>query len=70
MEKIVTKSATNYSSLSFIFKFVFCINSYEFYQLGENDDLIGLLIHYNQKKKKHIISFIMEKYIQEIKLYP
>lgn len=51
MMNIVVKGLTKYSSKPFIFKFVFYINSYEFYKIQKNDNLIGLSIHKNENKE-------------------
>ena len=56
MEKLITIGHTKHSSKSYIFKFVFYIHSYELFKLAKHDDLIGLVIHYNQKGEK-IYSF-------------
>ena len=50
MINIVKKSL--YSTKIFILKFIFYINSYEFFQIQRKDNLIGLLIHYNENKEK------------------
>ena len=57
MKKAVTMGKTKYSSKSYIFKFVFYINSYEYFKLSKNDNLIGLFIYYNQNKEKTYLFF-------------
>ena len=57
MEKAVTMGKTKYSSKSYIFKYVFYINSYEYFKLSKNDNLIGLFIYYNQNKEKTYLFF-------------
>ena len=52
MVNAITQGETKYSSKKYIFKFVFYIHSYEFFKLAKYDDLIGLLIHYNQNGEK------------------
>ena len=52
MINAITQGETKYSSKKYIFKFVFYIHSDEFFKLAKYDDLIGLLIHYNQNGEK------------------
>ena len=57
MKNIVKNNNNKYSNISIIFQFVFMIQTNEYYHLRKKDNLIGIMINYNQNKDQKLYHY-------------